>query len=289
MNIINVDVTDYLKFLIPLPSDAAVNRGCVWALTIILGVAAFGAVGFLLAKAVTLRTLMPAFLVVSGLFAFCGEWAGDIVYNIYYTSDAPIVLYSAFGRHIPLWILFLWLAYVPLSTYVAYRLIANRAPIGTLAIFALGAGIIEIASEMLMCHFGAMNYYGHYAKFLGVPVTSIFQNGFMYLPMGVLIAVWATKKSEIQWTLLPIFLAFRFGYVAIVTLPNYLIIGNGDFPPAVAWTVGLILSAAEIAFAVRVVKQHYQRLNAAETGVRSDGQAIGTSDTRCTSSKLTPS
>jgi len=245
-------------FFLPVPADPHLNVAGTWVGTVVLGVLAIVSSAWLVTLSVKRRDPIPAMLVIAGVLAFCGEWLGDIAYNIYYHSDGPVVIYSLFQRHVPLWILFLWVFYVPTSAFIASRLITKRAQISTLVAFAVGAGVAEVSAEVVMNQFGSITYYGNYAKVLGIPVTSIVQNGFMYLALGVLIVRLAPRLKGWRCLLLPPAVVLGGGAFFLVAIPNYLVIGNGDFPGVIVWSVAIALSGAEIALAIWAVARHYR-------------------------------
>jgi len=259
--------------ILPPPNDLTVNQTAGW---IVLGLVCVALVTTLVgAVIITRRDRNPLFLLllVSGalLFPFYVEPAGDIILATWYPPDTPAIAATILGRHIPWFVVIGYAAGIPVACYVGYRMIVAGLGVTrillTLAAISLSEGVIE----MTAVHFGFMNYYGNRALIFGVPLSSLVQNGGMFVIIGVALAWLVPKLSRWTWAVIPLVPPMVFmAYVVACTLPSFYAI-HGRFGPAPFWIAAAISTFLNGAVAVASLYTDTARRyrgNAADSDVR---------------------
>ncbi|MGB8406118.1 MAG: hypothetical protein WCE30_18830 [Mycobacterium sp.] len=219
------------------PNDLHVNQTAGWIVLALVTVALAGTLTT--AVIVTRRQRSPLFflLLLSGalLFPFYVEPAGDIILATWYPPDTPAIAATILGRHIPWFVVVGYAAGIPIACYVGYRMVVSGIGVKrillTLTAISLSEGIIE----MTAVHFGFMSYYGNHALIFGVPLSSLVQNGGMFIVIGVTLAWLVPKLHGWTWAVIPVVPPMVFiAYVVACTLPNFYAI-HGRFGPTPFW------------------------------------------------------
>ena len=116
-------------------------------------------------------TVLPLLALVGGLVALTLAPFWEINVQFVFASNAEPTAFTAFGRAIPLYLVFAFPAFFGWGSYLAYRLIKEDATRGQLlalpALFFLADAVIEIAGVQT----GLWTYYGfHSWNPLGWPI-----------------------------------------------------------------------------------------------------------------------
>jgi hypothetical protein len=185
------------------------------------------------------RTPLPLWLLVSSALCVFIEPFGDAVGGIYLPKEAPVQLFTLFGRPMPLMDIYVWLGMAP-TFYLVYRLVERGAPLKTLAIVGGALGIVEVVVEAALVRTGAMLYYSNHALVLGLPVSTIVQNVGLCLVAPVALHLLMPYIRGIRWLILLTFCPWIvIGYIFPTTLLSYIGINN-DVPALIGWVFGLV-------------------------------------------------
>jgi hypothetical protein len=205
--------------------------------------------------AVRSRSVLPLAAIAGGVIALPIEAFWDVnVQFTFATNSHPIAL-TEFGRQVPLYLAFIYPAFIGWGSFLGYRLIRMRATTGRLlalpACFFLGDAVIEIAGIRL----GLWGYYGRQPfAIAGWPILFGALNGTIPLLGGALLAV--LESRVVGWRRTLLVLAVPTAYVGTYAIAGWPMWGalNASVPRVVDWLAG----AAGIAictFAVQLVAE----------------------------------
>ncbi|KUH83140.1 MULTISPECIES: hypothetical protein [unclassified Mycobacterium] len=178
-------------FIQPVPDDLRVGETAGWLFTawvIVLGLLFLAYGGYRFAR---YRDSVPVIMWAGGAF-ICSfvEPMGDLVGHLWWPTNVPLTLYTAYGVEVPLLIPFAYSSFVGGGGYFAYRLIA--AGITMKRLFAV-FGIIAAADfimEVPGTSTGVHVYYGNQPfEIFGFPLYWSWLNATAILSIGLFLYV----------------------------------------------------------------------------------------------------
>jgi hypothetical protein len=171
-----------------------------------------------------------------------GDWPIAVWYP---TNNVPLGTF--FGRDMPLYEWFFYLALIPVGVIVTWELIKHGTASKRLVQLIVLLVVAEVPLEILGNHFDWMVYYGNHALVAGVPIYCYVQNGGMIAPVALFLAVLMPRMKSWRWILFPPALAaWLIIYALVVTFPAYIAIHTGA-GPAVGWAAGILAALMNIA------------------------------------------
>lgn len=227
------------------PTDMRVSSTVGWAWTI-LGIVMVG-VTIVMAAVMARRErtwLWLVFVPACGLCLFI-EPPADILGATWYATNTPLMLGEIMGRPMPLYVLCMYLAYLPLGFWLCY-LILKRGPTSTrtMALMWLAGILANCALEITFTQLDAHRYYGdNPARIFGLPAYSMLQNGALMI-FGAALMLWAKERlrgAQVLY-LLPIIPGAFFAWLVIQTWPTYVTL-NSDTTDLVRYAVAAITVA----------------------------------------------
>jgi hypothetical protein len=210
------------------------------ATLVVLVVVAAALTAHCVLHAVRVRSVVPVLAIVGGVIALPIEpfWDVNALFT-FATNSHPIAL-TAFGRHIPLYLAFIYPAFIGWGSFLGYHLIRKGTSVRGLLLllpvgFFLADGLIEIAGIRL----DLWRYYGHQPLTIaGWPVLFGALNGTITLLGGALLTV--LERQLVGWRRPLLALAVPSAYVgtyAIVGWPMWAAL-NANVPRIVDWLAG---------------------------------------------------
>jgi hypothetical protein len=197
-------------------------------------------------EAVRLRSGLPLLVFASAALWLPNEPYIDAILGFQYAADAPATLFTLAGRPIPVSALGIGAMFF-LFTWFVYRLLLAGASTTRIVVIAVTAGIIDWPLEMLAIHHHVFEYYGENpSRILGLPLTSMVQNCFVYVFMASVLALCAPHLQGWRALLfLPVIPGCYIGGALLCTWPAYLALHSG-------WPTGVFIPLALIAAAMNV-------------------------------------
>jgi hypothetical protein len=249
------------------------------ALTVML-VAAIAAVlgllGWSIAEARRRCTAIPLLALAGGVVALPIEPFWDVNVQFAFAANSHPIAFTAFERAIPLYLAFMYPAFIGWGSYLGYRMIKQGATRGQLlllpAAFCAADAVIEIAGIKA----DLWSYYGAHAwNPADWPIYFGVLNGAIALTGG-----WLLARAESRVPRPALALAVPTAYVGIYAVagwPTWAAL-NANVPAVVVWAAG----AATIAIAAGIC-----RVLATEAGAPSRAVApVPTSQPRAASREL---
>lgn len=193
-------------------------------------------------ESVRLRSALPLVVLLSAALWLPNEPFIDTVLGFQYASDAPGTMFTLAGRVIPVSVLGVG-AMFSIFTWVLHRLITGGAPRGRIVAVCVVAGVIDWPLEWMAVHWNVFEYYGdNPSRILGLPLTSMVQNCFLYLFMACVLALCAPYLRGWRSLLfLPVIPGCYYAVALLCTWPAYLALHAG-WPAGVFWP--LVIAAA---------------------------------------------
>lgn len=262
--------------ILPPPNDLHVNQTAGW---IVLGLVCVALVTTLVsAVVITRRDGNPLFLLllISGalLFPFFVEPAGDIILATWYPADTPAIAATILGRHIPWFVVIGYAAGIPVACYAGYRMIVAGLSVNRILLTVSAISLSEGVIEMTAVHFGFMSYYGNHALVFGVPLSSLVQNGGMFVVIGVALAWLVPKLHGWIWAIVPLVPPMVFlAYVVACTMPNFYAI-HGQFAPLPFWIAAAISTFLNGAVAVAALHTEIAKSHRRSVEFSAPGQPV---------------
>ena len=175
-----------------------------------------------------LRTALPFVVFASATLWLPNEPFIDQILGFQYASDAPGTMYIEAGRPIPVSVLGVGAMFF-IFTWIIYRLILSGTPRSRIVAIAVVAGVIDWPLEMLAIHYNVFEYYGHNpSRVLGLPLTSMVQNCFVYVFMASVLVLCAPRMKGWRALLfLPVIPGCYYGVALVCTWPAYLALHTG--------------------------------------------------------------
>jgi hypothetical protein len=194
-------------------------------------------------EALRLRSTLPLVLFASAALWLPNEPYLDALGGFQYAADAPATLFTLAGRPIPVSALGIGAMFF-LFTWFIHRLILSGASDQRIVTVAVLAGLIDWPLEMLAIHYDVFEYYGHNpARVLGLPLTSMVQNCFLYVFMACVFTLAVPLlKGWRALLFLPVIPGCYFCVALLCTWPAYLAF-HSEWPTAVFLPLALAAAA----------------------------------------------
>lgn len=170
-----------------------------------------------------MRSTLPLVVFLSAALWLPNEPFIDVVLGFQYASDAPATMYIEAGRPIPVSVLGVGAMFF-IFTWLIYRLVQAGAPLSKIVGIAVVAGVIDWPLEMLAIHYNVFEYYGdNPSRILGLPLTSMVQNCFVYVFMAAVLVFCAPHmKGWRSLLFLPVIPGCYYAMALLCTWPAYL-------------------------------------------------------------------
>ncbi|HYF26982.1 MAG TPA: hypothetical protein VD931_14660 [Baekduia sp.] len=207
------------------------------------------AAAVVLAVRETLRTrsVLPVVVFASATLWLPNEPFIDTILGFQYAADAPATLFTLAGREIPISALGIGAMFF-LFTWWIHQLLVRGTPTRTIVVVAVVAGVIDWPLEWMAIHWDVFEYYGdNPSRILGLPVTSMVQNCFLYVFMACVLALCAPYLRGWRALLfLPVLPGCYYAMALLCTWPAYLALHGGAGKPLFLVLAGVaaILNAA---------------------------------------------
>jgi len=195
------------------------------------------------AEALRLRSTLPLVVFLSAALWLPNEPFIDTVLGFQYASDAPATMYIEAGRPIPVSVLGVGAMFF-MFTWVIYRMVLSGTPRSRIITVAVVAGVIDWPLEMLAIHYNVFEYYGdNPSRILGLPLTSMVQNCFVYVFMASVLVLCAPHmKGWRSLLFLPVIPGCYYAMALLCTWPAYLAL-HLEAAPAVFLPLALVAAA----------------------------------------------
>jgi hypothetical protein len=211
---------------------------------VVLVAAALGLLAWSLAEARRRATAMPLLALAGGVVALPIEPFWDVNVQFAFAANSHPIAFTAFERAIPLYLAFIYPAFIGWGSYLGYRLIKDGATRGRLlllpAAFFAADAIIEIAGIRA----DLWSYYGAHAwNPAGWPIYFGVLNGAIPLIGG-----WLLVQAEARVPRAACALVVPTAYVGIYAVagwPTWAAL-NADVPGVVVWAAGAVTVAIAI-------------------------------------------
>jgi hypothetical protein len=193
------------------------------------------------AGAVRGRTLVPLLALAGGVLALPIEPFWDVNVLFTFASNTHPVALTAFGRHIPLYLAFIYPAFIGWGSFLGYRLIARGTTARGLLLLPACFFAADAAIEIAGIHLRLWAYYGHQPLTIaGWPILFGALNGAITLLGGALLAVLDRLLSGWRRRVL-LTLAVPSAYVGIYAVAGWPMWAalNARVPLVVDWLAGV--------------------------------------------------
>ncbi len=182
------------------------------------------------------RTAMPLLALAGGVIALPLEPFWDVNVKFVFATDSHPIAFTAFERAIPLYLAFIYPAFIGWGSYVVYRLIRDGATRGRLLLLPVAFFAGDAAIEITGIEAGLWRYYGDQAwNPADWPMYFGALNGAITLIGGWLLAVGEDRVPRVALALaVPTAYA---GIYAAAGWPTWAAL-NADVPGAVVWAAG---------------------------------------------------
>ncbi len=194
-------------------------------------------------EALRLGSTLPLVVFASAALWLPNEPFIDAALGFQYAVDAPATVFTLAGRVIPVSVLGVGAMFF-LFTWFVYRMILSGTPTRRIVTVAVVAGVIDWPLEWLAIHYNVFEYYGdNPSRILGLPLTSMVQNCFVYVAMGSVLALCAPYMRGWRTLLfLPVIPGCYYTVALMCTWPAYLAF-HAEWPTGVFVPLALIAGA----------------------------------------------
>jgi hypothetical protein len=205
----------------------------------ILVVAALVLGVYCVALAIRDHDAVPLLALLGGVVALPIEPLWDPVVHFVFPFNTHPIAFTAFDRPIPLYLAFIYPAFIGWGSYVGYRLIQRRATVAQLLrvplVFFIGDVFIEIAGIKA----GVWHYYGGHAwTVAGWPIYFGVLNGTIPLLGGWLLSVLSPRLPGLSKPALLFAVPTAYaGIYAAAGWPTWAAL-NSNVPAGVTWVAG---------------------------------------------------
>lgn len=229
--------------LLALPGPLHGNPNVFWsfsAATIAIVVVSVALVAY---ETNRLRSPLPLVVFASAALWLPNEPFVDAILGFQYATNSPAVLFTLWHRVIPLEVIGVGAMFF-IFPWAIYRMVLAGFPQARIVAIMLLAGVIDWTMEWPAIHWHVFEYYGHNpSRILGLPLTSMVQNCFIYALMAAAILLAAPYLRGWRSVLfLPVIPGIYLGGAVLCTWPAYLAL-HGGWPTA-AFLPLAVLSAA---------------------------------------------
>jgi hypothetical protein len=141
----------------------------------------FGAVAFLaIASAIIVwrRSRNPTYLLllIGAAITTFNEPVLDILGLVWYPIHGQHVAFEAFGREIPVWVVFAYVAYYGVLSCIGLLVLERASDVRTFVTIEVAVFVVDALLEPLFLRTGLYDYYGHQVAILGLPIVWPFIN-----------------------------------------------------------------------------------------------------------------
>jgi hypothetical protein len=232
-------------FLDP-PHALSANTTAFWVFCTATTLMVLASIVVAIVETYRLRSPLPAVVFVSAALWLPNEPFVDAIIGFQYATDSPSILFTLWGRVIPLEVLGVGAMFF-LFPWAIYRMVQLRVPASRIVGVCFLAGIIDWVMEWSAIHWGVFEYYGHNpSRIFGLPITSMAQNCFIYALMAAAILLAAPYLRGWRTLLfIPVIPGLYLGGAALCTWPAYLALHAG-------WPTAVFLVLAALSTAMNV-------------------------------------
>jgi hypothetical protein len=193
-----------------------------WIFTSATALMVIASVAIAIREAARLRSSLPLIVFASATLWLPNEPFIDAVLGFQYAGDSPADLWTVAGRPIPPMALGIGAMFF-IFTWIVYRMILEGTQRRTLIMVAVVAGVIDWPLEMFAIHNHVFEYYASNLTVLGLPLTSMVQNCFLYLLMASVLVLCAPHIRGWRGLLfLPVIPGCYYAAAFVCTWPLYL-------------------------------------------------------------------
>jgi hypothetical protein len=170
-----------------------------------------------------LKSPVPAVAFGSAALWLPNEPFIDAILGFQYAKDSPVILFTLWGRVIPLEALGIGAMFF-LFPWAIYRMTLQGIPMERIVGVCLVSGMIDWPLEWSAIHWHVFEYYGNNpSRVLGLPFTSMAQNCFIYALMAAAILMAAPHLQGWRALLfIPVIPGVYLGGATLCTWPAYL-------------------------------------------------------------------
>lgn len=199
------------------------------------------------------QTFIPLLALLGGVIALPSEPFWDVNVQFVFAADSDPTAFTAFGRPIPLYLAFIYPAFIGWGSYLGYRLIRSGAPRNKLLMLPLAFFVADAVIEIIGIKASLWSYYGdHSWNPLAWPIYFGMLNATIPLLGGWLLVGIENRTRGLAraFTALAVPTAYA-GIYAAAGWPTWAAL-NASVPDAVVWVAGAatILIAASCCWLV---------------------------------------
>lgn len=228
------------------PDGPVSNPTAFWVFSALTTVMVIASIVVAVLETYRLRSALPLAVFASATLWLPNEPFIDAILGFRYAQDSPVILFTLWNRVIPLGALGIGAMFF-LFSWAIYRMVKNGTSMARIIVVCVVAGVIDWPMEWGAIHWGLFEYYGHNpSRILGLPITSMVQNCFIYALMAAAILFAAPHIRGWRAILfLPVIPGMYLGGAVLCTWPAYLALHAG-------WSTPIFLALAAIATAMNV-------------------------------------
>jgi hypothetical protein len=196
---------------------------------------------FCVARAVRERDPVPVFALLGGVVALPIEPLWDVVVRFVFPFNTDPIAFTAFDRPIPLYLAFIYPAFIGWGSYLGYRLIRGGATTSVLMRLPVVFLVADAAIEIAGIRAGVWHYYGgHSWTLFAWPLYFGVLNGTIPLLGGFLLHVLEPRLHGVsKLGLLFVVPTAYAGIYAAAGWPTWAAL-NADVPASVTWLAGAV-------------------------------------------------
>lgn len=190
-----------------------------------------------------LRSTLPLVVFASAALWLPNEPFVDAILGFQYAANSPVILFTEWHRVIPLPVLGVGAMFF-IFPWVIYRMVLAGVSQARIIAIMLVAGVIDWVMEWPAIHWHMFEYYGHNpSRILGLPLTSMVQNCFIYALMAAAVLLAAPHLKGWRSVLfIPVIPGIYLGGAALCTWPAYLAL-HANWPTGVFVPLAIISAA----------------------------------------------
>ena len=220
------------------------------------------------------RSLLPLVVFASAALWLPNEPFVDAILGFQYATNSPVVLFTLWHRVIPLEVIGVGAMFF-IFPWAIYRMVLAGVSRAWIVGVMVVAGLIDWPLEWVAIHWHVIEYYGHNpSRILGLPLTSMVQNCFIYALMAAAVLLAAPDlKGWRALLFLPVIPGVYLGGAALCTWPAYLAL-HADWPTGVFIPLALISALMNAYIPLGLLSIAAQRSRTSVAEVPSDAPAV---------------